>query len=93
MNAPARHIETDDDVADESGLTPDRREIWRMYYTSISTMTHLAIMDASTPAEAKRRIALLRLDLRISDEAVTASAAEWNDPPDHAPAPTEVSHG
>lgn len=62
--------ETDAEVPDENGLTRAQRGVWQMHYTATAANMQLAIMSAPNPDEARRRIKLLRLELRQIEESV-----------------------
>lgn len=83
------------EALDDHGLTTEQRVRWRAMYTSIATMTEVALAEAPTVAEARRRLALLKLDLRTSEAAVSMAASDWTPgttvtavPPDAVPADT-----
>jgi hypothetical protein len=67
----------DDEARDENGLTVVQSTRWRALYTSIATMVDVALAEAPTLDEARRRLALLRIDLRMSEAAI---AMNWNRP-------------
>jgi len=68
---------------DENGLTAAERARWRMHYQGIGDLIERAIGEARDLAEARRRVGLIRLELRIAE-----SAAELVFAPASAPAPT-----
>lgn len=73
----ARVSATADDVRDEHGLTRIERDRWRAHYHAISMLTGDAVSSAPTPGEARRRLALLKLELRAAEATVDQLAAQW----------------
>lgn len=70
-------LAVEDAERDEIGLTHEQRERWRAHYHAIGVLVQLALAESPTAAEARRRLALLRLDLSTSEAAVTMIAEHW----------------
>lgn len=63
---------------DENGLTEYERNEWRALHFTIEHMTQMAVTNAPTYAEVRRRIALVKLCVRMIEAAAeTIGETGW----------------